>query len=70
MVHELTEAEGRLMRNMVLAYQEAVHAAAKAEAAVRAAIAALCAAHNLEGEWRLNDDMSRLVRVEEDRDGA
>lgn len=63
-MHRLTELEARLMQNLVASYREAAQSASRAEAAIRAAIAALCAAHSLEGNWRISDDMASLIRVD------
>lgn len=60
---ELSDMESSLFSQLVAAYREAAHGLAKAEAALKAAIAAVCAAHGLKGEWALSNDIRHLFLV-------
>lgn len=57
------ETEARMMRELANEHSQAAAKLARVEMAIRVAIAAMCAAHGLEGDWRLADDLSGLVRA-------
>lgn len=56
------EKEKRLVAGLVQQKQEAVARVAHIESALMAAISAIYAAHNLEGDFMLSDDASGFVR--------
>jgi hypothetical protein len=62
-VHRFNEHEARLMRELADRHRELLAQLSRAETAIRAAISALCAAHGLDGDWRLAEDLGGLVRV-------
>jgi|DewCreStandDraft_4_1066084.scaffolds.fasta_scaffold16411_8 hypothetical protein len=63
-MHVFSENESRLVREIVAQHREASAQLTRVELALRVAISSLCAAHGLDGDWRLADDLSGLVRVE------
>ncbi|GIU80190.1 MAG: hypothetical protein KatS3mg005_3428 [Bryobacteraceae bacterium] len=63
-MHVFSDSEARLMRDIVTQHREAVAQLGRVELALRVSIAALCAAHGLDGDWRLADDLSGLVPVD------
>lgn len=71
MVHSFSDNERQFIRALVLRHSQAREDLARAEVAIQAAIGTLCATHGLDGSWRLADDLSGLVRAEQQmHDGA
>lgn len=62
-MHLFSDSEARLIRGLAEQHREAAAQLARIELALRAAISALCAAHGLEGDWRLAEDLAGLVPV-------
>ncbi|MCX7689091.1 MAG: hypothetical protein N2045_14095 [Fimbriimonadales bacterium] len=56
--------EVELVQQLVRRHNEAAVALRHVTELISTAIAVMCAAHGLEGDWRIAEDMQALVRVE------
>lgn len=63
-MYVFSENEGRLIRELAGQHREAAAHLARLELALRVAISTLCAAHGLDGEWRVADDLSGMIPVD------
>lgn len=63
-MYVFSDNEARLIREIAAQHREAAAQLARVELALRVAISTLCAAHGLDGDWRLADDLSGLLPVE------
>ncbi len=69
MEHTFSEQERRLVAEIVAQHRELSQQIARVELALRVAISALCAAHGLDGDWRISDDLTGLVPAARQHEG-
>lgn len=70
MVHPFSDRERDFMKALVLRHSQAREELVRAEVAIQSAISTLCAVHGLEGAWKLADDFTGLVKVQQVHEGA